>query len=236
MLQRLWPLTLIVLTGCPPLQMTAPENFPPRQVASSLDEPRRPGPIRVNYPPASQDVSTRLVLVKDKLVGENGRFGLRPYVTAIGSPDPEIFHVDGTQIFITEGLVRQCQSDGQLAAVLANEMGRIVSEREAAVIDEIRQPERLPPITVSVGNAANSRDIDPTAYAERAFYEKAHPRQNKKLPPPQPQQVARTLLESAGYQRTDLDAAWPLLQNAQRYSGWENQFKGTLKQSDWKAP
>jgi hypothetical protein len=56
------------------------------------------------------------------------------------------------------------------------------------------------------------------------------------LTPPNPQQVARGLLDNAGYQRTELEAAWPILQNAARFAVWENQFKGTMKQSGWTTP
>ena len=228
-----WCLGLLLLAGCLPLQ-TVPEELPTQQVATTFGEPRRPMPTRVNYPPAAREVSIRLMLVKDKLVGHNPQFA-ELFVMAIGSPDPEIFHVGTNQIFVTEGLVRQCETDGKLAGALAYEMGRMVAEREASIADEIRQPERLRPIQPLVGHGM-TREMDPTRYAEMALYEKEHPKHAKKLTPPNPQQVARGLLENASFQRTELDAAWPVLQNAARFSGWENQFKGTMKQSGWTAP
>ncbi|MSQ94058.1 MAG: hypothetical protein EXR98_05820 [Gemmataceae bacterium] len=229
-------LGLILLTGCPPRSFVAPESLPTQQVASCLQEPRKAAPTRVNYPPASQDASNRVLLIKDKLINDNLKFGLKPYVLAIGSNDPEVFHVGANQIFISEGLVRQCQTDGQLAAVLANEMGRMISERESVISDEVRQPERLRPIDFPIGNSVNSRDADPVRVAELAYYEKQYPKHTKPLARPNPQQVARTILENAGYQRTELDAAAPILQNAARIAVYESQFKGTTKQADWKTP
>ena len=229
-----WCLGLMFLAGCAPMPML-PEEAATAQVSSTpFAEPRAAAPTRVNFAPASQDTSIRVLLIKDKLVGNNS--GGLPHVTAIGSADPEVFHVSLNQIYITEGLVRQCETDGQLAAVLANELGRMISERESAVSDEVRQPERLLPIELPIGSNGAARDRDPTFYIELAQYEKLHPKQTKKLPRPNPQLVARDLLERAGYQRTDLDAAQPILQNAARFQMWENQFKGTAKQNDWKQP
>ena len=248
-----WMLGLFLTAGCtvPPAQQ-ATQQVP----AAPFTDPR--GPIvqtKVTYTAATQDTSYRVELVRAKLVGENTpagvpyvveliwgkpnganpQAGLKPIVTAIGSPDPEVFHTSANQIYITEGLVRQCQTDGQLAAVLANELGRIVSEREASVGDQARNPPPPLPIYVPIGGGS-ARDADPTAYVQLAQYDKAHPKQLKPLLPPNPQQVARSILERAGFERTELDAVQPILQNAERYRNLENQFKGTPKQGDWKAP
>ena len=229
-----WSLGLLLLTGC---LSTMPEDPPTEQVPSApFTELRRPMPTKVNYAPASPETSFRVVMIKDKLLGENPKVGIKPNVAAIGSADPEIFHTGLNQIFITEGLVRQCQSEGQLAAILAYELGRMISEREATVSDEIRQPERQLPIQLPIGSNGNSRDADPTNYIQLAQHEKLYPKHPRKLAPPNPSLIARDVLERAGYQRTDLDAAMPILQNAERFQVLENQFKGTLKQGDWKAP
>jgi hypothetical protein len=225
---------LLLLAGCLP---TLPEEPATQQVASTpFSPPRGPMPTRVNYAPASQETSFRVVLIKDKLIGDNPQVGIKPNVIAIGSADPEIFHVGMNQIYITEGLVRQCQSEGQLAAILAFELGRMIAEREATVSDEVRQPERQLPIQLPIGSNGDSRDRDPTYYIELARHEKLYPKHPPKLARPNPQLIAREVLDRAGYQRTDLDSATPILQNAERYQILENQFRGTTKQGDWKAP
>jgi hypothetical protein len=230
-----WSLALLLFTGCLPTQLM-PDDPPTQQVGGApFADARKSAATKVNYAPAAPEVSFRVVMVKDKLIGENPQVGIKPYVTAIGTADPEVFHVGLSQIYITEGLVRQCATEGQLAAVLANELGRMISEREAAVPDDIRQPERLLPIALPIGSTGSGRDRDPINYIELAQHEKLYPKHAKKLPRPNPQLVARDILERAGYQRTELDAALPILQNAERFQVLENQFKGTLKQSEWKA-
>jgi hypothetical protein len=196
-----------------------------------FSEAGRPAPTRVNYAPATKETTDRVLLVHGKLIGTKS--GGLPYVTAIGAPEPEIFHVGQKQIFLTEGLVRQCQSDGQLAAVLALEMGRMISEREAAVSDEFRRSDQPLPIELRTGSNGSPRDSDPTYFLELARYEKQHPKQTKKLPPPNPQLIARDLLEKQGFHSTDFDAAMPILQNAERNQMWQSQFKGATRSGDW---
>jgi hypothetical protein len=229
-----WCLGLMLLAGCGPLTKLPEDAATPQVASMPFTDPARGVPTRVNYAPASQETSYRVLIVKDKLVGTKS--GGLPNVTAIGAAEPEVFHVRQNQIFITEGLVRQCQTEGQLAAVLASEMGRMISEREATVSDEIRQPDRLLPIELKTGSVGSPRDSDPTHYIEMAMYEKNNPKQHKKLVRPNPQLIARNILEQAGYQSTDFDAATPILQNAERNQVLENQFKGTTKQGDWKQP
>lgn len=231
-------MALLTVAGCiNPALLTQSEGPPPTQQvpASPFAEPRPSAPTRVSYAPASQETAFRVVLLKDKLVGQNPQTGLKPLAIAIGSADPEIFHVQNT-IYITEGLVRQCPTDNHLAAALAFEMGRMVAEREATVSDEIRQPDRPQPIRLSIGGNGYASEADLLHHVEMVRYEKANPKHAGKLPRPDPQNVARNILERAGYQRTDLDAVLPALSNAERFSTFERQFKGPTKQSDWKAP
>jgi hypothetical protein len=248
-----WTLGLLLMVGC----NTTPTDKATMQVPAEPYAQARAPITKVNYTAATQDTQERVEIMRGKLcadkpappprsyfvelvqgkeIVENPGTGLRLYVTAIGSADPEIFHVGCNRIFITEGLVRQCQTDGQLAAVLANEMGKIVAERDGATNDQARNPERPPPIYVPIGGPGGGRDLDGTFYNEMARQEKLYPKQTKKLPPPNPQMVGRGILERAGFQRTELDAVQPILQNAERFRTWENQFKGTAKPGDWKAP
>lgn len=234
---KLGCICVALFAGCIPLQ-PLPDEPATLQVPSS-PSPEPPQAIvrtKVNYAPASQESSIRVELVRGKLIGENPQFGIRPQVLTIGSPDPEIFHLGVTHVYLTEGLIRQCSREADLAAVLANELGRMVSQREAMVSDDIRKPERLAPIHLPIAGGGYAQEADPANAIELALYEKIFPRHPRKLARPDPQRVARKLLEHAGFQSTDLDAVQPILENAQRFSSLENQFKGTLKQSDWQRP
>ncbi len=228
---------LFAVAGCVPLQ-PLPDEPPTRQVASTpFTESRRPTALtKVNCPPASPEIAIRVELTKGQLIGKNPQLGLRPQVTALGSTEMEIFHVGLDQVYITEGLVKQCSTDGNLAAALAYEFGRMVSRREAVVSDDVRQPERLKPIALRIGSNGYADDADPTYLTQLGLFEKQSPKKQRKLARPNPENVARSLLEQAGFQRTELDAVLPLLQQAERFSILENQFKGNLQQGDWQRP
>jgi hypothetical protein len=147
--------------------------------------------------------------------------------TTIGAPQAEVFHRGNTDIFITEGLVRQCATDGQLAAVLCLELGKMVSEREALTPAAIRQPERLPPIDTGL-NHDNGYGVaaDQTRLRELADYDRDRRTRQQAIAPPDPAALARLYLVRAGYHDADLQAAGPLLQQAQGNSGLEKQMTG----------
>lgn len=233
-MRNIWFVPMLMFAGCLPLQ-TQPEEATRQVPASPFGEAQKPAPTRVQYAPASDEAKYRVLAVHDQLVDKNQRIGMKTYAIPIGSPDPEIFHVRNT-IYITEGMVRQCATNNMLAAALAFELGRMVAEREAAVADDIRQPERPLPIRVPIAGSSLADEADPLYRVELARHEKEYPKHTQKLQRPNPQAVARSILENAGFQRTDLDAAFPILNAAERHTVLENQFKGVGKQGDWQSP
>jgi hypothetical protein len=147
----------------------------------------------------------------------------------IGAPQPEVFHRGTSDVYLTEGLVLQCQTDGQLAAVLCAELAKMVAEREAAAPTGVRQPDKLPPIDVPVSADGFAGAPDQTRLRELADYEKRKQQsRQEKLPPPDPQALAkdylRTYLLRAGYAPRDIDAAAPLLQAAAANYVFEKQM------------
>src|SRR5713101_4566955 len=91
-----------------------------------------PGPItRTSVRPATTESAARVDLLGRKILAANPQIGMKPQFLVIGSPEPEIFHKKTGELFITEGLVKQCKTEGELAALLSHELGKMVSEREA---------------------------------------------------------------------------------------------------------
>src|SRR5947199_348208 len=80
----------------------------------------------------------------------NPQGGMRQLLVTGGATLPEIFHKggkeEGYQVFVSEGLVKACTSNDQLAAIFCVEIGKMVSERET-VLSAGGQPgtRRLPP-------------------------------------------------------------------------------------------
>lgn len=191
---------------------------------------------KINYEQADEAVCMRVDAVGRKLLHANPQMGLNPKATffaTIGkSPHPEVFHIGTHMVYVTDGLVQRCSSDPELAAVLALELGKIVAKREAAASPDMRNPDRLRPIQVPIGNAGQITNPDLVSQVELAKHEKERPKSQKSLPRPHPEALARGYLENAGFLAADLDSVQPLLQEAQNGTTLERQFKG-LNPANW---
>jgi hypothetical protein len=180
--------------------------------------------------PASTETAARVNAIGHTILAANPINGLDARsvrFNTIGAPQAEVFHRGTTDIFITEGLVRQCATDGQLAAVLCLELGKMVSEREALTPTAIRQPERLPPIDTGLNHDLGyGVAADQTRLRELADVDRDRRLRQQPLAPPDPAALARLYLVRAGFHDADLQAAGPLLQQAQGNAGLEKQMTG----------
>jgi len=230
---RLMGFALLAVSGRIPLDQFRTESTEFAQVPTSPFPPSVTQSVklaRLNYTPAAQDLSWRVDAVGRKLVAANPLSAVKPVFATIGAPSPEIFHVGQTIVYVTEGLVKQCHSEAELAAVLANELGKMVSEREAGLSRAARVAAASEPIAVPIGNPTETVSGDPGRVFELARYEQEHPRSARKkmLPPPDPRLVAVTMLENAGFAKSDLDAAAPVLQLAEQNFTLERQLKSVM--------
>lgn len=187
------------------------------------------GPTQVTraqttFPQANIESAARVDQLGRKILAANPQIGLRPFFCAIGSQNEEVFHQGTSKLIVTEGLVKKCKSDADLAAVLCRELGKMVSEREALASPAMRTAGRLPPIQVEVGRdvGGSFRTDDGTELAELARYEK---RGGKPASlPPDPGVLARIYLKKAGYPEGALDEAAPVFKCADKNSEWEKQM------------
>jgi hypothetical protein len=189
--------------------------------------PRLPPPQRVAHAPATEETARRVTLVGEKVLTSNRQIGLHPLFLTVGSPQPDIFHHEGREVWVTEGLVRQCKTDGQLAAVLCQELGKMVAEREALASPAARVPDRGPPPEVRVGNDQGGAfgASDGTRLVELARADKERHRPSLPPPPPPPPEVlARVYLQQAGFAATDLEDVLPLLRQAEEGGNLERQL------------
>jgi hypothetical protein len=198
----------------------------------TFDEPAKeslfrappPGPPP-NLTPASTEAAARVDQLGRRILAANPQAAARPLFRTIGAPQPEVFHRGTTDVFITEGLVRQCATDGQLAAILCAELGKLVSEREAQTPAAVRRPEHLPPIDTGIGRDTGwGTAPDQTRLRELADYDKVRRERRQAVAPPDPQALARVYLLRAGYHDDDILAAAPLLQGATAHSNFEKQI------------
>lgn len=225
---------LLLPAGCTTLEILKDESQTTQVSAHPFDPRGNASPLtKVSYRPGSTDAAWRVDEAGRKLIGANPQAGVRPAFAVIGTAESEIFHADTRIVYVTEGLVRQCRDDATLTAVLASELGKMISERETAAPPEVRRPNHLPPVQLPIGGNGYGHAADPTNYIELAKFEKTHPKTRRPLTPPEPQAVARKLFASAGFKDAEFDAAAPLLKAAERNCTLEYQLKGNPKQGDW---
>jgi hypothetical protein len=220
---RMVPVLCLALLGCFP----RPENtalVPSNPFGS-------PPPTQITHastPPASVQAAARVDSLGRKLLMANPQIGVQPLFLTIGAPQLEVFHVGTSEVAITEGLVKQCASDGQLAAVLALELGKMVSEKEFLTGPQGRAPEPEPPMEVRVGsdNGGFFGPADQLHRAELAKFDKERRRRAAGASTAvDPQPLARGYLLKAGYTAADLDAATPLLHSAAENNSFEKQLQ-----------
>jgi hypothetical protein len=223
MIRRLLPVGLFLAAGCLTEKASTP-LVPPNPFGTS---PVVQTPSQVSYSPASEEAAKRVGLVGQKILMANPQLGIHPLFRTIGAPQAEIFHRGTTELCITEGLVKQCATEGQLAAVLSVEMGKMIAEREALAGPAARTPERAPPIEVRVGNDSGGSYGSPdlTQLAERGMFEKER-RREAAAAIPDPQALARNYLMKAGYNAGDLDTVAPVLRATSANNQLEKQFNG----------
>jgi hypothetical protein len=165
--------------------------------------------------PKDVAVAARVDKLGRELLAANPEVGARPMFRTIGAPQPEIFHHGTAEIYISEGLVKQCPTEGTLAALLCVELGRMVAEREAMASPRVWECDQPPPPDAPVGNDVGSFQgaADRTRLAELAHY---RPPVRRPTPPPlaDPESLARVYLQKANFPPDDLDAAAPLLKLA----------------------
>jgi hypothetical protein len=187
--------------------------------------------------PAPVDVAARVDQLGRRLLAANPQANLKPSFTTIGASDPEIFHRGVTQVYITSTLVQQCTTDGQLAAVLCHELGKMVAEREGLAGAGANLPEREPPQDVPVGNDAGERFGAPdlTHLAELAPYDAQRRRAMRGTPPPppDPDKLAQVYLRNAGVNPAELDQAGPLLTAASANTTFEKQLLPATPTRPW---
>jgi hypothetical protein len=91
---------------------------------------------RASGAPATEAAAKRTLAVAQKIFDANSQMPVQPTIMTIGRPEREIFHdgyggLNGSRVYITEGLINACKTDDQLAAVLCVQFGRIAAERAA---------------------------------------------------------------------------------------------------------
>ena len=182
-------------------------------------------------PQATQKVALRVTEVGQKLLRANTQPNKQVAFLTLGVPQPEIFHQiqrDSSAIYITEGLANECKTDGELAALLAQELAKMTAEQVAKARPARALADRPPLVSPRVGNDIGGTfgDASGTEQMLLARYEKDRQQPRQATPPPSADVLARGYLQSAGFNPGDLATVRPLLRKAERNNSLEQQMTG----------
>jgi hypothetical protein len=172
-------------------------------------------PTSVKRAPATEEAAKRALAVGQKIGAANAQLGTRPLIFTIGGPDPEIFHTSTGQIFLTEGLVRRCATDGQLAAVLCHELAKMAADRDELVDAALKAPDRDGPDDGRTGSDSRHGFGGADGLRLTDLAQDDREKRRRAAPPQDPMILARQYLRKAGYADADLDATAPLLRAAE---------------------
>jgi hypothetical protein len=202
--------------------------------ASPFGKAARTQPASFKQAPlATKEASLRVDRVGKQIVAANPRINQKVVFLTLGIPHEEIFHQtqrDVSTILITEEMVKQCKSDGELAAVLSDELGKMVCEQMVQA-RPVRDP--MPaslllnsPVGSDVGGTFGSADRTNDMIAARFENEWKQGRPTLPQTPPPPETLARSYLRNAGFDPKNLDDVKSLLRKADKQSSVELSMNG----------
>ena len=205
--------------------------------ALGWDEQPLPGrvvalPSTKDLPRADPAISERVELLGRKLVAQNTFSGIEPLFLTVGMPETVLFH-RGEELLISDGLVKLCRSDAELAAVLCSELGQMVAEKRTAKALG-REVEPIRDATHGAGPFPGGTAFDAGRTAEIGFHEKQHPRGAARPDPIDSARTSRDLLVGAGYSPAELDRVEPMLKQSKRGELLKAQMGGSAPAPDWK--
>jgi hypothetical protein len=218
---------MVVCSVCGCLSAWGPSQAPPQPPSPFLEK----NPIRtppVIHSPATLEMSAKVDSMTRKITAANPQIGFTPMVMAVGVQQPMLFHRGTREIFISEGVIKKCKDEGELAAVLCFEMGRMVSEREASsslksrsALDQPPMEFRMQPDVIGGGSGDVVRQMELARFEQSRMLNKQP--LDQRLPPPDPGTLAQSYLTRTGYPAEHLLNVTPLIQSA-RNSDFERQI------------
>lgn len=175
---------------------------------------------------ASVEHARRVDDLSKRILEQNTFTGLEPIIRVVGVPEAVLFH-RGPELFISEGLVKKCKTEPELAAVLCTELGKMMSVKRAAIAVG-RNPEPIPSIALPGGGA----DAGMVREAELALLKR---REDEKKAAEQSDeaQLAKELLKGAGFNPAEFDRVQGMVKQSERGEALRKQMAGTAPAPVW---
>jgi predicted Zn-dependent protease len=184
-------------------------------------------PKQPTVTPASVETARRVDDLAKRIVEQNTFTGLEPIIRVIGVPEAVLFHRGPTELFISEGLVKKCKTEPELAAVLCTELGKMKAQKQAAVRVG-RAPDPIPEIALPGGSSDASRVRE----AELALLKRRED-QKRAAEESGEAQLAKDLLKGAGFDPAEFDRVQGMVKQSARGDAIQKPIAGTAPAPVW---
>ncbi len=168
-------------------------------------------------PNADPKTATRVHSIGNAVLAANkADIDIQATFFTVGLAEPMAFHQADGSIVVSEGIVKRCSSDAELAAILSHQLAEMVASKQDR--DSLRSQDRdLPPnprLTPDV--AGNSFGPDMTRAAEEGYAQRNRPAKTARAPRTESAVLARAYLQKAGYDAADYTRVEGLLRDAEK--------------------
>ena len=168
-----------------------------------------------------------------KIIAQNTFTGIEPLFHTIGVHEPVLFHEGPERLMVSEGLVKQCRTDGEIAggALLrtgedgGREKVRPARRRGTRLVPGNRRADGFRP-----GRAAR-RMTPPAPRSELSL--RSNDQTSRSRTPTTPLCRPADLLRGAGFDPADLDRVAPLLKQSDRGLVIKKQLSGSAPAPRW---
>lgn len=178
---------------------------------------------------ASLEVARRVDELVKRIVDQNTFTGLEPIVRVLGVPESVLFHRGTSEVFISEGLVKKCKTEPELAAVLCSELGKMMAQKQAG-IKVGRDRDSIPEIALPGGNASDASRVREAELAlqQRRVDEKKAQDESEAA------QLSKLLLKGAGFDSAEYDSVQGMVRQSDRGEAIKKQMAGTAAAPTWR--
>ena len=83
-------------------------------------------------PKADLATAQRVDELGRKIIAQNTFTGIEPMFHTIGVQETVLFHRGTEELMVSQGLVKQCKTEAELAAVLCSELGQMMADKRGA--------------------------------------------------------------------------------------------------------
>lgn len=185
------------------------------------------GPHAPEITAAHVETSQRVDELMRRILDQNPFTGIDPIAHTFGRKESMLFHRGNGELFISEGLVKKCRTEPELAAVLCSELGKMMSQQKSAAAAG-RLPSTIPDIALPNGLPdANSVQIAEMTRIERQQKERQLHDQSEEV------QLAKMLLKGAGFDPNELDRIESMVKQSESGEQLRKQFAGTSPRPFW---